>query len=94
MIPVAIHGSSGVRSWKRLSFPKVTVQYGEPISFEAVETPTREQQLDAATVIFDRVKAMYGALEQQGRSGVIKSLRAGAGHAADAVAGQPTRTQH
>ena len=44
-------------------------------------------------MIFDRVKAMYGALEQQGRSGVIKSLKAGAGQAADAVAGQSTRTQ-
>ena len=93
VVPVAIHGSSAVRSWKRLSFPKVTVQYGEPVGFESVEAPTREQQLDAATVIFDRVKAMYGALEQQGRSGVIKSLRAGAGQAADAVAGQSTRTQ-
>jgi 1-acyl-sn-glycerol-3-phosphate acyltransferase len=29
VVPVAIHGSSGVRGWKRLSFPKVTVQFGE-----------------------------------------------------------------
>jgi 1-acyl-sn-glycerol-3-phosphate acyltransferase len=93
VVPVAIHGSSGVRAWKRLSFPKVTVQFGEPLSFEAVEAPTREQQLDASNVVFEPVKAMYGALEEQGRSGVIKALREGAADAADAVAGTPTRTQ-
>ena len=48
VVPVAIHGSHGVRAWKRLSFPKVTVQYGEPITFPRVEDPTREQQLEAA----------------------------------------------
>ena len=93
VVPLAIHGSKGVRSWKRLSFPKVTVQYGEPISFERVEHPSREQQLAAANEIFDRVKAMYGALDTQGRSSVIRSMKAGAGNAADAVAGPPTRTQ-
>ena len=31
IVPVAIHGSAGVRGWKRLRFPKVTVQFGEPI---------------------------------------------------------------
>ena len=48
VVPVAIHGSKGVRAWKRLAFPKVTVQYGEPISFPVVAEPTREQQLEAA----------------------------------------------
>ena len=90
VVPVAIHGSQGVRGWKRLSFPKVTVQYGEPLSFPRVEHPSREQQLDASNQIFDRVKAMYGALDERGRSSVIKSLRGGA---ADAVAGASTRTQ-
>jgi 1-acyl-sn-glycerol-3-phosphate acyltransferase len=90
VVPVAIHGSSGVRGWKRLSFPKVTIQFGEPLTFETVESPSREQQLDVSNQIFARVKAMYGALEEQGRSGVIKSLRAGA---ADAVAGASTRAQ-
>jgi 1-acyl-sn-glycerol-3-phosphate acyltransferase len=86
VVPVAIHGSRGVRSWKRLSFPKVTVQYGEPIEFPVVESPTREQQLEAAHRIFEPVKEMYAALDAQGRSGVIKSLREGA---ADAVAPPP-----
>jgi 1-acyl-sn-glycerol-3-phosphate acyltransferase len=84
VVPVAIHGSQGVRRWKRLQFPKVTVQYGEPLRFEAVEHPTREEQLEAAQAIFDRVKAMYEPLDAKGRRGVLKSLRDGA---ADAVAG-------
>ena len=91
VIPVAIHGSKGVRAWKRLTFPKVTVQYGEPITFPIVAEPTREQQLEASRETFEPVKQMYSALEQQGRSGVIKALRSGA---ADAVAGaSATRAQ-
>lgn len=77
VVPVAIHGSRGVRAWKRLSFPKVTVQYAEPIVFDRVEAPTRDQQLDAARAIFDPVKAMYAALEERGRGSVIRSLRQG-----------------
>jgi 1-acyl-sn-glycerol-3-phosphate acyltransferase len=77
VVPVAIHGSQGVRGWKRLRFPKVTVQYGEPMSFDAVEHPTREQQLETATQIFDRVRAMYVGLEEKGRWAVIKALRKG-----------------
>ncbi len=90
VVPVAIHGSKGVRSWKRLSFPKVTVQYGAPIIFDPVVEPSREQSLEVAETIFEQVKAMYGELEERGRGSVAKSLRAGA---ADAVAGAPTRTQ-
>jgi 1-acyl-sn-glycerol-3-phosphate acyltransferase len=88
VIPVAIHGSLGVRGWKRLRFPKVTVQYGEPTSFEVTEQPTREQQLEVAEQIFDRVRAMYVALEEKGRWAVIKALRSGiqTGSPADASA--------
>ncbi len=81
VIPVAIHGSKGVRSWKRLSFPKVTVQYGEPISFPVVAEPSREQQQEAAQRIFEPVKEMYAALEERGRGSVIKALRSGAPNA-------------
>lgn len=75
VVPVAIHGSQGVRGWKRLQFPKVTIQYGEPITFPRAQDPDREQQMEAANAIFARVKTMYGALEEQGRSGVARSLR-------------------
>jgi 1-acyl-sn-glycerol-3-phosphate acyltransferase len=77
VVPVAIHGSKGVRRWRKLRFPKVTVQYGEPMSFGAAEHPSREQQMEVAKQIFDRVREMYTALEQTGRRGVIKALREG-----------------
>jgi 1-acyl-sn-glycerol-3-phosphate acyltransferase len=77
VVPVAIHGSLGVRGWKRLRFPKVTIQYGEPMSFDVVPNPTREQQHEVAEQVFDRVRAMYVALEEKGRWAVIKALRKG-----------------
>ncbi|MCU0258471.1 MAG: 1-acyl-sn-glycerol-3-phosphate acyltransferase [Solirubrobacteraceae bacterium] len=63
VLPIAIHGSARVRNWKRLQLPKVTVQYGEPLRFEQVDGPTREQQQAAADEIFARIKALYGELE-------------------------------
>jgi 1-acyl-sn-glycerol-3-phosphate acyltransferase len=77
VVPMAIHGSAGVRAWRRLRFPKVTVQYGEPLSFPVEKSPARERQLEVAKEIFDRVRAMYVALEEQGRRGVIRALRKG-----------------
>jgi 1-acyl-sn-glycerol-3-phosphate acyltransferase len=59
IVPVAIHGSARVRRWKRLSFPRVTVQYGEPIVFPVEESPGREAQLEAAEEVFGRVREMY-----------------------------------
>src|SRR5919108_3004892 len=77
VVPVAIHGSLGVRGWKRLRFPKVTIQYGEPMTFDVVEHPTREQQLEVARRVFDQVRAMYVELDERGRWAVIKALRKG-----------------
>ena len=62
VVPVAIYGSAGVRSWKRLRFPKVTIQFGEPLSFPTEESPDRERQLEAATEIFNRVRELYEGL--------------------------------
>jgi 1-acyl-sn-glycerol-3-phosphate acyltransferase len=62
VVPVAIQGSEKVRRWKRLSFPKVTVQFGEPLSFQAEEAPSRERQLEVAEQIFAPVRAMYAEL--------------------------------
>jgi 1-acyl-sn-glycerol-3-phosphate acyltransferase len=75
VVPVAIHGSAGVRGWRKLHFPKVTVQFAEPLTFPVEEAPGRERQLEASGEIFDRVRVMYTALEEQGRRGVIRSLR-------------------
>lgn len=77
VVPVAIHGSAGVRSWKRLRFPKVTVQYGEPLSFPAEANPSKERSQEVADEVFDQVRSMYVALDEKGRKGVIRSLRRG-----------------
>ena len=69
IVPVAIHGSQLARRWKRLRFPKVTVQFGQPLSFPVEADPSRERQLEAATEIFDRVRAMYGGLSTRNGSG-------------------------
>jgi 1-acyl-sn-glycerol-3-phosphate acyltransferase len=91
VVPVAIHGSLGIRKWRKLRFPKVTVQYAEPITFDVVANPTREQQLEAATQIFDRVREMYVALDEKGRRGVAKAIREGVAARAETKvpAGQP-----
>ena len=59
IVPVAIVGSSHVRNWKRLQFPKVVVYYGEPFRYERVEAPTRDQEQAAADAIFAEVRALY-----------------------------------
>lgn len=83
IVPIAIHGSSRVRNWKRLQFPRVTVQYGEPIRWERVAEPTREQQQAVADQILVEIRRMYAGLDEYGRQGVRRRLQAerGAGNA-------------
>jgi 1-acyl-sn-glycerol-3-phosphate acyltransferase len=75
VVPVAIYGSSKVRNWKKLQFPKVTVMYGSPFRFEQVAEPTREQSQAAADEIFDEIKALYAELERVGRKGAVRNWR-------------------
>jgi 1-acyl-sn-glycerol-3-phosphate acyltransferase len=75
VVPVAIHGSSRVRNWKRLQFPKVTILYGDPIRWEQIEDPTRDQQQEVANAIFAEVRALYEQLEAVGRRGVVQQRR-------------------
>jgi 1-acyl-sn-glycerol-3-phosphate acyltransferase len=77
VVPVAIHGSKGVRRWKRLRFPKVTIQYGEPMSFPRERSPTRERAQDVAEQVFERVRQMYETLEEKGRRAVMRAARRG-----------------
>ncbi len=65
VVPVAIHGSERVRRWKRFRFPKVTVQFGEPLDFPTEEAPTRERQLEVAEQIFAPVREMYAGIASQ-----------------------------
>src|SRR5687768_5323582 len=75
VVPTAIHGSSKVRNWKRLQFPKVTVRYGDPIVWDRVEDPTREQQQAVADEIFTAIRGLYAELEAEGRKGVARRVR-------------------
>ncbi len=75
VVPIAIHGSSRVRNWKRLQFPKVTIQYGEPIRWTAVEDPPRERQQAVADEILTEIRRLYGGLEELGRKGVLRRVR-------------------
>jgi 1-acyl-sn-glycerol-3-phosphate acyltransferase len=75
IVPIAIHGSSRIRNWKRLQFPKVTIQYGEPIRWERIPDATREQQQAVADAVLDEIKALYYGLEEHGRKGVLRRVR-------------------
>ena len=65
VVPVAIHGSSKVRNWKKLRFPKVVVQYGDPIIWDRIEDPTRDQQQAVANEIFTRIRTLYDSLDEK-----------------------------
>ncbi len=76
VVPIAIHGSSKIRNWKRLQLPKVTVQYGEAMRWEPVADPTREQQQAVADEILTQIRGLYAGLEEHGRKGVLARVRA------------------
>ena len=63
VVPVAIHGSSHVRNWKRLQVPKVRVKYGDAVRWPRTSAPTRDQQQAVANEIFARIKALYATLD-------------------------------
>jgi len=63
VVPVAIYGSQKVRNWKKLQAPKVRVSFGEPLRYEVVADPTREQQQLVADEIFAEIKKLYAELE-------------------------------
>jgi 1-acyl-sn-glycerol-3-phosphate acyltransferase len=75
VVPIAIFGSSHIRNWKRLQFPKVTIQYGEAIRWEAIVDPTREQQQAVADQILVEIRRLYAGLQEHGRKGVLKRMR-------------------
>src|SRR3954466_14027834 len=87
VVPTAIAGSERARNWKRLQSPKVTVHYGEPIRFERVENPTKEQAQAASEVVFEEVRRLHTALSREGRRSVIRAARA-ARSAGTAAAGR------
>jgi len=75
VVPIAILGSHQVRNWKRLQFPRITVQYGTPFRFERVEHSTREQQQEVADYVLDRVRELYAQLKLLGHRGSLAAAR-------------------
>jgi len=75
IVPIAIYGSSHVRNWRRLQFPKVTIQYGDAIRWEPIENPTREQQQAVADQVLLEIRRMYSGLEEHGRKGILRRAR-------------------
>src|SRR3954454_783310 len=67
IVPVCIHGSERVRSWKRLRFPRITVRFGEPMTFTVEPAPSRVRQLEVATEVFAQVREMHEALSKPRR---------------------------
>jgi 1-acyl-sn-glycerol-3-phosphate acyltransferase len=96
VIPTAIVGSQKARNWKRLQFPKVTVQYGKPIRFDRIDNPTREQSQAASEAIFEHIRELFEALRHHGRKGAVQAARAArraAGAAAAESAGRRPATR-
>jgi 1-acyl-sn-glycerol-3-phosphate acyltransferase len=75
VVPVGIAGTDKVRNWKRLQFPKVTVQFGDPLRFEQVAEPDRSQSQAASEIVFERIKALWSGLRERGRAGSIDAAR-------------------
>ncbi|HEY3829701.1 MAG TPA: lysophospholipid acyltransferase family protein [Solirubrobacteraceae bacterium] len=76
VVPIAIHGSSRIRNWKRLRFPEITIQYGEALRWERVADPSHEQQQAVADEILTEIRRLYAGLEEHGRKGVLRRVRA------------------
>ena len=65
VVPIAILGSSRIRNWKRLRFPRVHVQYGEPMQFDREPGATRERQQEVADAIFAEIRTLYASLGER-----------------------------
>src|SRR4051812_41677672 len=75
VVPTAIAGTEKARNWKRLQFPKVTIQFGEPLRFEQVPEPTKEQAQEASETVFERVREMHSRLVGEGRKEAVRAAR-------------------
>jgi 1-acyl-sn-glycerol-3-phosphate acyltransferase len=75
VVPVAILGSHQVRNWRRLHFPRVTVSYGPPLRFTAIESPTREEQQEAADIILERIRVQHAELTRRGHRSFRRAAR-------------------
>jgi 1-acyl-sn-glycerol-3-phosphate acyltransferase len=75
VVPVAIHGSAGIRDWKRLRFPRVSVHFGDALRFEPEQNASRERQQEVADEIFGAIRVLYEELDEHGHVVVARGLR-------------------
>ena len=75
IVPVAIHGSSKVRNWKRLQFPKVTSSTATRSAASRSRTRRATSSRRSPSEIFEEIKMLYAGLEQLGRRGVMERVR-------------------
>jgi 1-acyl-sn-glycerol-3-phosphate acyltransferase len=75
VVPVAIHGSARIRNWKRLSFPRVSVHYGDALRFDREDDPSRDRQQEVADEIFAAIRALYEELEEHGHVAIARGAR-------------------
>src|SRR5438552_6088518 len=81
VVPIAIHGSQHVREARRgVISPKVTVHYGEPILYERVEHPAREQAQEAANGTSVQGKRLYDDLVRDYLSLLPRGVQIGRAH--------------
>ena len=65
VVPIAILGSAKIRNWKRLRFPRIRVQYGEPLRFQAELDAGRERHQEVADAVFAEIRTLYGRLSER-----------------------------
>ncbi len=81
VVPVALHGTSEAKRMKYLQLPaKVTIQFGEPVTFPRTENVTPEAALAASGEVFEKIRTMYECLDRDGRRAVIHAHRTAAAH--------------
>ena len=78
VVPTAIHGSAGVRKWRKLRFPRGPRSSTASRSPSTrVADPTREQQMEAAEQVFAGARDVHGPRRAGLRGGLAL---AGPGH--------------
>ena len=74
VLPDAL-GSDASQLAFQVSLDAKTYRYGDPIVFDRVADPSREQQQEVANDIFTHIRGLYAELDAEGRAGVARRVR-------------------